>query len=108
MANKTQSRRLSENINQHVQKNVESQKQDITISKVVEDVKFDIEKNYDVSVTHDSKISCRELESIVTASGSPIESRIDTYIKPDGGFLSIEVNGVKCYISIRTKKTRYK
>jgi len=101
MTNKTQSKRLSENRNQHVQKNVESQKQDLNISEVVKQVKFDIEKNYSVSVKQDTQISCIELENMVCHD---IESRTDTYIKPDGGFLSIEVNGIKCYILVSEQK----
>lgn len=98
---KTQSKKLSENKNQHTQKNVESQLQDLKISKVVSDVKVNIEKNYSIKIIHQSEVSCVELESLVSNNS---DSRTDTYIKPDGGLLYFLQENKKCYILASEQK----
>jgi hypothetical protein len=98
---KTQSKKLSENVNQHVQKNVESHKQDLGISAVVADVKSAIEKKYSIPVYYRSKILCSNLESRISPN---LESRTDTYVKPDGGFLYIIINDIEYYISVGEAK----
>lgn len=98
---KTQGQKLSENKNQHSQKNTESHLQDLTISKVVADVKAKIEQQYSIKVEKESQISTSYLESLINEE---IQSRDNTYIKPDGGFLSFQLNGRKCYILVSEQK----
>jgi type II restriction enzyme len=98
---KTQSKKLSENVNQHAQKNLESQKQDVEILKVILDVKKSLEQKYSLSIDFNSKIYCSDIEKIVSDN---IESREDTYIKPDGGFLSIKLNDKDCFILVSEQK----
>ena len=87
---------LRKNLNQHTQKNKESFNQDVEIKQVVANVHHTLNDEYpDLQVYWKETISLRELESIV--SDKTLTSNI-TYIKPDGGFLYIKLNGKDKYI----------
>jgi type II restriction enzyme len=86
---KTQGQKLSENKNQHAQKNVESQQQDLKIKTIVSAVKEKIEEKYDIKLTFKDKILTKDIEALVSDEQFCKEN---TYIKPDGGFLYMTID----------------
>lgn len=94
---------LRNNLNQHIQKNTESFNQDVEIRQVVSKVHRTLQQEYpDLPIYWKETVHLRELESIV--SNKVLTSDI-TYIKPDGGFLYIKMNGEnKCILSAEQKR----
>ena len=101
MDNTSKSSKLRKNKKQHTKKNVYSKNQDILIQNSVKRVKEYIEKKFDIEVTHESRLYNKEIEKNLGIEGSCKKS---SYIKPDGGFLSINVNGKKCIILTSEQK----
>lgn len=86
---KSQGQKLSENKNQHAQKNLESQQQDLKIKTVINEVKEKIEEKYDIKLTFKDKLLCKDIEALVSDEQFCKEN---TYIKPDGGFLYMTID----------------
>jgi hypothetical protein len=99
---KTQGQKLSENKNQHVVKNTESSLQDIKISEVMNDVKTQISLKYpNIKFGLEKNIPAREIEKMVSKQ---INTQGTTSVKPDGGFLFMQVNEKKYYILVSEQK----
>jgi type II restriction enzyme len=98
---KSQSDKLRENKNQHSQKNTLSQDQDVKISKVVKQIQKDLSTKYNITINSIDQLPTQELEKMVS---SEITTKESTYIKPDGGFLYITVNGQRKFILVSEQK----
>jgi type II restriction enzyme len=98
----TQSQQLSENKNQHVQKNLLSQAQDVKIKDVVQ-VVLDklIEKYPNLKFGITKTLSLRKIESLI---GGSVRTGAKSNVKPDGGFVWVEINRVKYYVLVSEQK----
>lgn len=98
----TQSQQLSENINQHVPKNLLSQAQDVKIKDVVQIVLDKLKEKYpNLKFGITKTLSLRKIESLV---GNTVRTGATSTVKPDGGFLWVEINRVKYYVLVSEQK----
>ena len=98
----TQSQMLSDNKNQHVQKNLLSQAQDVKIKDVIEQVLISLLKKYPtLKFGINQTKSLREIESLIS---DQVRTGKSTTIKPDGGFLWVKINNVKYYVLVSEQK----
>jgi type II restriction enzyme len=101
----SQSQKLRENINQHIQKNIQSRIQDVKIKDVVEDVMSILKKTYpNLEFGIDKTYPIRVLEKLV--SSGKFSTQDKTTIKPDGGLLWVKINYKKYYILVSEQKTQ--
>jgi type II restriction enzyme len=98
----TQSEGLRNRLNGNV-KNIESQKQDSEIKVVVKNVLSKLKEKYPtVQFGIDQKMMVRDIEKMVNSTNFTTSK--ETYIKPDGGFMWMKLNGKKYYILISEQK----
>jgi type II restriction enzyme len=98
----TQSQQLSKNKNQHVQKNLLSQAQDVKIKDVVQTVLDKIIEKYPKLKFGVTKtLSLRKIESLISTN---VRTGKTSTVKPDGGFLWVEINRVKYYVLVSEQK----
>jgi type II restriction enzyme len=98
----TQSQKLSENKNQHIQKNIYSQSQDVKIKDVVREVKDKLIQKYsNLEFGIIDTLSLHKIESLISNNVTTGES---STIKPDGGFLWVEIKGIKYFILVSEQK----
>lgn len=98
----TQSEGLRNRLNGNV-KNIESQKQDSEIKVVVKNVLSKLKEKYPtVQFGIDQKMMLRDIEKMVNSTNFTTSK--ETYIKPDGGFMWMKLNGKKYYILISEQK----
>ena len=98
----TQSQQLSENKNQHVQKNIHSQFQDVKLNHVVMEVMNILTQKYpNLKFGISKTLSLRKIESLISKNVTTGESAT---IKPDGGFLWVEIKRVRYYVLVSEQK----
>jgi type II restriction enzyme len=96
----------SEGLRNHLEgnvKNIESQKQDSNIKVVVEDVLSGLRKMHPtLEFGVDNIMKLRDIEKYV--NGENYTTSATSYIKPDGGFMWLKINGEKRYILVSEQK----
>ena len=98
----SQSDMLRGNKNQHSQKNVESQLQDVKIKNIVKEILVQLREEYPNSeFGMDDKVMTRNIEMMVSEDVTTLDK---TYVKPDGGFVWVKIDGVKHYILVSEQK----
>ena len=98
----TQSEGLRNRLNNNV-KNLESQKQDSEIKVVVKNILLELKEKYpNLHFGVDQKMMLRDIEKLV--NGDKFTTSKETYIKPDGGFMWVKLNGKKYYILVSEQK----
>lgn len=98
----SQSYGLRTRVSQHEAKNKESQTQDIKIKQVIQKVHQTLSLEYpNLPIHWKEKIYLSELEAIVSEGRT---TGNESYIKPDGGFLYIELMGKVKYILTSEQK----
>lgn len=96
------SSRLSETLQGNI-KNKESQKQDVQIKDVVAKVLESLRTKYPFyTFGVDSNVMLRTIEKLV--NGTNYTTSDNTYVKPDGGFLWVKIQGKKYYILVSEQK----
>jgi type II restriction enzyme len=99
----SQSQKLRENKNQHIQKNIDSKQQDVKIKDVIKKLLEVLRQKYPkLHFGCDDKYPVRVLE-IMVLSGK-VNTKESTNIKPDGGLIWVKINNKKYYILVTEQK----
>lgn len=98
----SQSKKLSENKNQHKVKNTESKKQDKIVKQVSVKILTDLKNKYpELTFGLDKRLHSSEIEKKVS---DQVTAGKNTYLSPDGGLLWVQIGGEKRYILISEQK----
>lgn len=99
----SQSQKLRENKNQHIQKNIDSKQQDVKIKDVTKKLLEVLRQKYPkLYFGCDNKYPVRVLEEMV--SSGKVNTKETTTIKPDGGLVWVKINNKKYYILVPEQK----
>jgi type II restriction enzyme len=94
--------RLSDSLIGNI-KNAESQQQDIKIKSIVQVVLNRLKAKYPLlALGYQPQLPLHDIEVLVNKE--EIKSGSDSFIRPDGGFLWVEIEGMKHYILVSEQK----
>jgi type II restriction enzyme len=101
----SQSQKLRENKNQHIQKNIDSKQQDVKIVEVVMVVLICLKNKYPtLEFGFEKKKMLRTIEKLINEEDCTTSDK--SFIIPDGGFIWVKINGTKCYILVCEQKSQ--